>query len=150
MEADEHRYLWQHHSGYYIKASGAEEFMAALCTSYLTFDCFCPGLAEDRFAARVLSGDLAFQEYAACNWFKHLESLFRTTNIETAIPKFLQKAILILQERHRVQSGCSSESESGRLCKANFSRVLGEIQQFYDQTDTILAEGSETRKTLVF
>jgi hypothetical protein len=124
--------------------------MATLCTSYLTFDCFSPGLAEDRFAARVLSGDLAFQEYAACNWFKHLEPLFTTTDLETPIPKPLQKAILILQERHMIQSAFSGELESDRLCKANFGRVLSEVKQLYDQTDTIIAENSETRKILVF
>jgi hypothetical protein len=124
--------------------------MANFCTSYLTFDCFNPGLAEDKFAARVLSGDLAFQEYAACNWYKHLESHFKATGIETVNLKSLQKAILILQERHGIQPACSSELESGRQCKADFGRVLSEVQQLYDQTDTILAEDSATRKTLVF
>ena len=124
--------------------------MATFCTSYLAFDCFSPGCPGDRFAASVLSGDLAFQEYAACNWFKHLESLLGTTNIETVIPKSLQKAILILQERQRIHSACSWEFESGRLCRADFSRVLSEIQQLYDQTDTILAEDSETRKNFFF
>jgi N-glycosylase/DNA lyase len=124
--------------------------MATFCTSYLTFDPFSPGCAEDTFAASVLSGDLAFQEYAACNWFKHLESLLRTTNIETVIPNSLQKAILILQERQRIQSACSWEFESGRLCRADFIRLSSEIQQLYDQTDTILAEDPETRKTFFF
>ncbi|KUJ21501.1 uncharacterized protein LY89DRAFT_610110, partial [Mollisia scopiformis] len=72
-------YLWQYHSGHYIVSSGAEEFMATLCTSYLTFDFLSPGLAGDLFAARVMNGDFAFQEYAACNWFKHLKSLFSNT-----------------------------------------------------------------------
>ncbi|KAH8587440.1 hypothetical protein B0O99DRAFT_747604 [Bisporella sp. PMI_857] len=138
-------YLWQHHSGYYIKASGAEELMTTLCASYLTFDCFSLGLAKDRFTARVLSGDLAFQEYAACNWLKHLECLFRTTDTETVIPRSLQKAILILQERHGIQSACSSGLQSSLLCKADFGRILIELQQLYDQIDTIIVEDSETQ-----
>ncbi|KAH6670655.1 hypothetical protein B0J14DRAFT_100518 [Halenospora varia] len=143
-------HLWQHHSGYYIRASGAEELMATLCTTYLTFDCFSPGLAEDGFAARVLSGDLAFQEYAACNWFKHLESHFRTTDDKTTIPKSLQRAILILQKRHGIQSAYSLELELGRLCKADIDCSLSEVKKLNDQTVTILAEDPEMQESIPY
>lgn len=123
--------------------------MATLCTSYLTFDCFNPELAEDLFAARVMSGDFAFQEYAACNWFKHLKSLFNNADVETPVPKSLQTAILILQERHKIQPACSSKVQSGQLCKTDVGQILSEVEQLYDQTDTLSADGSETRKITI-
>lgn len=124
--------------------------MATICTCYLTFDCFDPELAEDIFSARVLNGDLAFQEYAACNWIKHLKSLFETSAKETVIPESVQKAILILQERHGIQLAHSSELRLGRMCQTDFEQVLTELQHIYDQTYSILAEDSETGNTLIF
>jgi len=106
-------------------------------------------LAEDIFSARVLNGDLAFQEYAASNWLKHLESLLRNSTDETEIPKSLQNAFSVLQERHGIKLAYSSELRLGQLCKTEFGQVLTELQHIYDQTHSILAEDSETGHTLI-
>jgi len=124
--------------------------MATICTCYLAFDCFDPELAEGIFSARVLNGDLAFQEYAACNWLKHLESLLRNNNNETVIPKSLQNAVLVLQERHRIPSEPSSELRLGRQYEVDFDQLLNELQHLYGQTHSILAEDSETGNALIF
>ena len=122
--------------------------MANFCTSYLAFDCFSTELGEEQFAAKVFSGDFAFYEYAACNWYKHLESRLKITQFEE-IPKPIQKAFLILEERHKNQTTISSGLKPGQLCKSELSRILSEIQGFYSQTDTISADDSEQGELLV-
>ena len=148
-EADDDRYLWQHHSGHYIRAYGAEEFMASFCTSYLTFECFSAELDEELFAARVLSGDFAFYEYAACNWFKHLETLFRTAEPEKLMPGPFQETFLTLCARYKVKPAYSTDSNIGRMCNEEFNRLLCEIHQLYSQTETLLTRNLEKGKTIM-
>ncbi|KAH7324015.1 ankyrin repeat-containing domain protein [Rhexocercosporidium sp. MPI-PUGE-AT-0058] len=143
-------YLWQYHSDHYIQASNAEVSIATLCTSYLTFDCFNPELAEDLFGARVKSGDFAFQEYAACNWFKHAKSIFNNADVENPVPEPLQTAILILQKRHKLQPASSSQFQSGQLRKADIGQLLSEVEQLYAQTGALSADGSGTQERIPY
>ncbi|KAL2066161.1 hypothetical protein VTL71DRAFT_2232 [Oculimacula yallundae] len=141
-------YLWQHHSQYYIAASSAEETMATLCTSYLTFDCFLPELADDLFVDRVMSGDFAFQEYAACNWFKHLRFFFTNANVQTIVSTSLQTSFSALRERQNIQT--VSKLTSGQLGKTNIDPMLREVEELYDQTITLKSDSSDSHDQMLY
>ena len=49
--------------------------MAALCVSYLNFDCFCPETSQQDLEKYSSNGTYAFQQYAVCNWIQHVQSL---------------------------------------------------------------------------
>ena len=53
----------------------AEFRMATLCVSYLSFDCFCPETFQQHLEKYSSNGSYAFQQYAACNWIQHVQSL---------------------------------------------------------------------------
>ena len=57
--------------------------MAELCVTYLTFHCFDPTISDLEVQEHTKAGDYSFQEYATCNWIRHVESAidFLTENV---------------------------------------------------------------------
>jgi len=124
--------------------------MASFSTSYLTFECFSTELDDELFAGRVLSGNFAFYEYAACNWFKHLETLFKKAEPKKLMPGPFQETFLTLCARYKVKPAYSTDSKISRMCKEEFDRLLYEIHQLYSQTETLLTQDLEKGKTIMF
>lgn len=54
--------------------------MAQLCTTYLTLDCFTKISCDKELVTAAQRGDYAFQDYAVCNWYYHVQALKDSDN----------------------------------------------------------------------
>jgi len=54
--------------------------MAQLCTTYLTLDCFTKISCDRELVTAAERGDYAFQDYAVCNWYHHVQDLKDSDN----------------------------------------------------------------------
>jgi hypothetical protein len=73
------RYLEDPRWGY-INQSIAKYRMAEICTTYLTLDCFTKISSDKELATAAQRGDYAFQDYAVCNWYYHVQALKDSDN----------------------------------------------------------------------
>ncbi|KAI1629298.1 hypothetical protein EDD37DRAFT_616633 [Exophiala viscosa] len=98
----------------FLDARSTEYYLASLCLSYLTFECFDEDLDQDKRKNLLLQGYFGFQDYAVTHWPDHmtrvitigpLESqqvLDDTAQLESSVVNFVAHYHLEQQERATV------------------------------------------------
>jgi len=66
-----------------VQVVTAENRLASLCLSYLTFEFFEENVTEDRRISLLLQGSFAFQDYAAAHWSDHLSATIKAGPVST-------------------------------------------------------------------
>src|SRR2546430_1087369 len=114
--------------------------MAKLCMSYLTFDCFNPKLSDMDLLEHIKKGDYAFQEYAACNWIHHVESLKENWGVlQTPDCIFVYDACSVLHERDK-QAEHPEMPPSSSLTKPGYEGIqeaIIHLRAAYDKLDSV-------------
>ncbi|KIV79744.1 hypothetical protein PV11_07289 [Exophiala sideris] len=59
----------------FVDARSTECYLASLCSSYLTFECFDEDLDQNKRRDFLLQGYFAFQDYAVAHWSDHMSRI---------------------------------------------------------------------------
>jgi hypothetical protein len=117
--------------------------MAELCVTYLTFHCFDPTISDLEIQEHTKAGDYSFQEYATCNWIRHVESAidFLTENVneEKEVFKISYNSLRKLHVLHSSLDESTQEIVSLVEQRAQLKSDLLEFRKSYS-TDSILTK----------